>query len=68
VILSVNGEAREVDDGLTVDGLLTGMALPGGARGIAVAVDEEVVPRGEWTGRELREGQRVEIVTAIQGG
>ena len=38
------------------------------ARGIAVAVDEEVVPRGEWSARELAGGSRIEILTAIQGG
>jgi thiamine biosynthesis protein ThiS len=32
-----------------------------------VAVDGEVVPRGEWDS-ELREGQRVEILQAVQGG
>ena len=37
-------------------------------RGIAVAVDGEVVPRSEWAARELSEGQRVEVVGAIQGG
>jgi sulfur carrier protein len=35
---------------------------------VAVAVDGEVVPRGEWDAVELREGQRVEIVQAVQGG
>jgi sulfur carrier protein len=68
VILTVNGEAREVEEGLTVEGLVQGMDLPGGGRGIAVAVDEEVVPRGDWAEWRLREGQRVEIVVAIQGG
>ena len=37
-------------------------------RGVAVAVDGEVVPRGEWDEFELREGQRVEVLQAVQGG
>ena len=37
-------------------------------RGMAVAVDAEVVPRSEWETVELTEGQRVEVVGAIQGG
>jgi sulfur carrier protein len=36
--------------------------------GCAVAVNDEVVPRGEWRGRELHSGDRVEVLTAVQGG
>ena len=36
--------------------------------GVAVAVDDEVVPREEWSRRRLAEGASVEIVTAVQGG
>jgi sulfur carrier protein len=37
-------------------------------RGVAVAVDGEVVPRGQWTSTELHDGQRVEVLQAVQGG
>jgi thiazole synthase len=37
-------------------------------RGVAVALDGEVVPRGEWEATALREGQSVEVLAAIQGG
>jgi thiazole synthase len=37
-------------------------------RGLAVAVDGEVVPRGEWDDTTLSEGQKVEVLAAIQGG
>jgi sulfur carrier protein len=37
-------------------------------RGLAVAVDQAVVPRGAWASQKLAEGQCVEIVTAVQGG
>ena len=40
----------------------------GNGRGVAVAVEAEVVPRSEWDGVELAEGQRVEVLGAIQGG
>ena len=39
-----------------------------GGRGVAVALDGEVVPRGEWERTPLREGQAVEVLAAIQGG
>ena len=37
-------------------------------RGIAVAVNQEVVPRREWASTPLRPGDRIEIITAVQGG
>ncbi|HEY2665483.1 MAG TPA: sulfur carrier protein ThiS [Actinomycetota bacterium] len=37
-------------------------------RGVAIALDEEVVPRGDWATRRLHEGQRIEVVRASQGG
>ena len=46
----------------------TALDVPGGARGVAVAVDAEVVPRGEWDTTTLDDGARVEVLRAIQGG
>lgn len=62
----VNGEACELPVGTTVADL----ARRQGAdhRGCAVAVDGAVVPRGQWAAAELADGQRVEIVRAVQGG
>ena len=64
----LNGEPHELDPGTTVGALLDALAVPGGARGVAVAVDAEVVPRGEWESTELDDGARVEVLRAIQGG
>ena len=64
----VNGEPTQLEAGATVESALAALALPGGERGVAVAVDAEVVPRGEWPARELSEGARVEVLRAIQGG
>jgi len=64
----VNGEARDLPPGMTVRALLDALDVPGGATGVAIAVDAEVVPRGEWDTTELDEGARVEILRAIQGG
>jgi sulfur carrier protein len=41
---------------------------PEGGRGVAVALDGEVVPRGEWATTEVREGQQLEVLHAVQGG
>jgi sulfur carrier protein len=64
----VNGELTELEAGATVQSALAALELPGGEGGVAVAVDAEVVPRGEWPAHELSEGARVEILRAIQGG
>jgi sulfur carrier protein len=39
-----------------------------GARGVAVAVDGQVVARSRWSGTELRDGALIEVVAAIGGG
>ena len=64
----LNGEARELAPGTTVRGLLDALDVPGGERGVAIAIDAEVVPRGEWDTTELDDGARVEVLRAIQGG
>lgn len=64
----VNGERREVDPDLTVGGLIAALQRTSEARGVAVAVDGEVVPRGAWDETALWAGARVEILAAVQGG
>jgi sulfur carrier protein len=63
VTIELNGEAIEVGQGATVATLVQTSAA-----GVAVAVDGEVVPKSEWGLTPLSEGQRVEVVGAIQGG
>lgn len=65
--ITVNGQSRELDGGSTVDDVVRGLA-PGRDRGIAVAVNGEVVPRHRWPVTPLRDGDAVEILTAVQGG
>jgi sulfur carrier protein len=68
VIVQLNGEARELADGTTVADAVALFGLAPDVRGVAVAVDREVVPRGAWGATELPDGAAVEVVTAIQGG
>ncbi|MYR08121.1 sulfur carrier protein ThiS [Gordonia sp. SID5947] len=65
VTLVVNGEKTDLATDASIGDLITKMGLPD--RGIAVAVDGEVVPRGRWD-QLLRNDSDVEIVTAVQGG
>ena len=66
--IQLNGEERAIAPGTTVLALLDTLDVPGGARGVAVAVDAEVVPRGQWDTHKLDDGARVEVLRAIQGG
>jgi sulfur carrier protein len=67
--LIVNGEPRELPDAFTVADLVAEEAPEAGeGRGVAVAVDAEVVPRGEWAATALEPGQQVELLAAMQGG
>lgn len=67
-MISVNGEPRELPAPATVGALLDALGVEPRRRGIAVAVDAEVVPRTAWDAHELHAGDRVEVLTAIQGG
>ena len=64
----LNGAETELSPGATVQAALAELDLPAAGRGVAVAVDAEVVPRGQWGEHELQEGARVEVLRAIQGG
>ena len=64
----LNGDDFVLDDDATVAAAVASLDLPASGRGVAVAVDAEVVPRGEWAETKLHEGARVEILRAIQGG
>lgn len=64
----LNGERRDLADGATVRAAVTATGAPSEGRGVAVALDGEVVPRRRWDDVPLREGQRVEVVQAVQGG
>jgi sulfur carrier protein len=66
--VTVNGSPEALDAGATVANVVQSMGVPGGGRGVAVAVDGEVVPRGEWASSVLRDGARLEVVVAVQGG
>ena len=68
-MITINGKPRDIAPGTTVAALLDALdEVPSGRRGIAVAIDAEVVPRAEWASTEVSDGAAVEILVAIQGG
>jgi sulfur carrier protein len=64
--LIVNGEDRVVADDITVDGIIDAFAIE--RRGTAVAVNGDVTPRSTWPQQRLQDGDRIEVLTASQGG
>lgn len=67
-MIVLNGEQREDGGGVAVAELLRELGLPAQARGVAVAIDGEVVPRAAWRTHSIPDGARVEVLTAMQGG
>lgn len=65
--ITFNGEELAVDAGTVADLLALRLDDPR-PHGVAVAVNEEVVPRDDWPRRSLADGDVVEVVTAVQGG
>ena len=66
VQVKLNGEPRELPAGSTVVQAVA--ALTAAPSGVAAAVNGDVVPRSSWTATLLRDGDQVEVVTAVQGG
>ncbi|HEV3088554.1 MAG TPA: sulfur carrier protein ThiS [Candidatus Elarobacter sp.] len=64
--ISINGEARELADGATLDALLETLGVR--RDGTAVALNDDVVPRAQHASVALREGDRLEIIVAVAGG
>lgn len=64
--IELNGEARQLESGLTVADLLHEEGLA--QRRVAVEVNGAIVPRGQHASHALRDGDRVEIVHALGGG
>jgi thiazole synthase len=66
--IELNGEPAELADSATLVEAALAAGAPESRRGVALALDGEVVPRSEWGTTPLREGAAVEVLAAIQGG
>lgn len=64
--ITLNGAERSIAAGTTVAALVASLGLAG--KRLAVEVNGEVVPRSLHARREVRDGDRVEVVHAIGGG
>lgn len=64
--IQLNGESRQLPDGLTLDALVEWLKLP--ADRVAVECNLEIVPRGRWLETPIRAGDRLEVVHFVGGG
>jgi sulfur carrier protein len=67
-MIYLNGNPQDDGAHRTVAAMLELLELEPDARGVAVAVDGEVVPRAGWSTFAIPDGARVEVLTAMQGG
>jgi sulfur carrier protein len=67
-MVELNGRSEQLPDGATVADAVKAVGVDGETRGVAVAVDGEVVRSAEWVTTPLAERQSVEVVRAVQGG
>ncbi len=68
MIVTVNGRPNQLATGATVADVLRRLGHDPQRPGAAVAVNGELVPRGRWGAKGLAEGDRVEVLGAVQGG
>jgi sulfur carrier protein len=68
MIVALNGRPARLPDGATVADAVREAGANGEGRGVAVAVNGEVVRRVEWSKHKLESNQNVEVVHAVQGG
>jgi sulfur carrier protein len=64
----LNGEPTELPEGASAADAVRASGADEQARGVAVALDGEVVPRGDWSSTRLTDGGQVEVLRAVQGG
>jgi sulfur carrier protein len=64
----LNGEEADLRAGASLAEAVAATGAARDRRGIAAAVDGEVVPQARWEQTRLVDGQRVEVVQAVQGG
>jgi len=68
LVVSVNGDSMTVPPGSTIMDVVVRLIEGAEPKGIAVAVDRDVIPRSEWSTTPVRSGAPIEIVTAAAGG
>jgi sulfur carrier protein len=66
--LTINGEKRTIEKADTLEELMRVLGFSLDTKGIAVAVNDTVVPKAEWPSTRIQTGDAVEVIHAVQGG
>jgi sulfur carrier protein len=67
-VITVNGERRDLPDGATISDVVATLVNGSLGRGVAVAVNGEVLPRASWADTVVSDGDSIEVLSATQGG
>ena len=62
----VNNKEVEISDQATINALISEMNMPD--KGIAIAINNEVIPKGNWSEFKLEKEMRITLIKATQGG
>lgn len=66
--ITLNGEKKTIENAASLADVMASLGFAPDARGVAAAINDAVVPRSEWKATPVQEGDRIEIVRAVQGG
>lgn len=66
--LTINGKKKDAGDIHALEELMTGLGYTGESKGVAVAVNDTVIPKSRWKTTALNPGDSIEIIHAVQGG
>jgi sulfur carrier protein len=64
--IEINGELKEFDNPINLNSLVN--TLVDNTKGMAVAINNSVIPQSKWDETELKEGDKVLLIKATQGG
>jgi sulfur carrier protein len=67
-VITVNDERWDLPEGTTVSDVVSQLVDGARGRGVAVALNGEVLPRASWTDTVVTSGDSIEVLTATQGG
>jgi sulfur carrier protein len=68
MIFTINGEKKDIASVDTLAALLGHVGVTTELKGVAVALNGEVVPRSAWASARIQENDAIEIIHAVQGG
>jgi len=66
--LIINGEKKDSGDVRTLEALMKRLGYTAESKGLAVALNDTVIPKSRWKATSLNNGDTIEIIHAVQGG